>query len=210
MKIFSHRGLAAGEDENTLLAFKKSVELRLDGVEFDIRYGVDGETVICAHDKVVGNTAPMLAEAFQYLASTNLELLIEFKEYSDDFYAKVVEQIRQYNLVSRTTIFGFYSEAKQFPWATRQDIKLGIIAEYPQHLKKYIVLYNPDMVLLGWGNKKQRLQFKTVWAVLSLAKTFAKYPTVKFVIGVAYTKDDGHWLSKQAGLYGITADMPLP
>lgn len=209
MKIFTHRGWSAGEIENSLLAFRKSVDADVDGVEFDVRYGADGKTVVCAHDKVTDNRAPTLEEVLKYLSPTKLELLIEVKESSDDFYIQVVNLIRKYELVGRTTIFGFPNEAKKLPWGTREDIKLGIIAEYPQDIKKYIEMYNPDMVLLGWGDKKERLQFRLAWAFLSLKKTFAKYPAIKFVIGVVYTENDRKWLSKQSGLYGITTDLPL-
>lgn len=210
MKIFAHRGWSAGFGENTIAAFKKSIEAGIDGVEFDVRYGADGKTEVLSHDKTRDSATLTLDEALRYLQPTNLEFLIEFKEYSDEFYALVVECLRKYNLVGRTTIFAFPKEAKHFPWADRKDIKLGIIAPYPKDIKKYITTYNPDMILLGWGNKRERLKFKLAWAVLSLAKTFARYPSVKFSIGVAYGDMDKQWLAHQKGLYGITADLPLP
>ncbi|HAS84582.1 MAG TPA: hypothetical protein DCS23_00700 [Candidatus Yonathbacteria bacterium] len=209
MKIFTHRGWSAGNDENTLRAFKKSVTSGADGVEFDIRCGTDKKTVVCAHDQVLNDSALTLEEALKYLAPTNLELLIEFKEFSKEFYNDAIKLIRKYNVVDRTTIFGFPPEAELFPWDTRQDIKLGIIAPYPKCIKKYIEMYNPDIVLLGWGNKKERLKFRAVWSFLTLQKTFTKYSNIKFVIGVAYTTSDKKWLCRQHGLYGITADMPL-
>lgn len=209
MKIFTHRGWSAGDGENTISAFKKSVEAGVDGVEFDVRYGVDGQTIVVAHDPVGDTIMLPLEEALRFLQPTNLELLIELKEYSDEFYAAVTKSLHQYDLVGRTTIFAFSKEAEQFPWSDRKDIKLGIIAPYPRDIKRYIEAYKPDMVLLGWGNKKERLQFRIVWALLSLSKIFAKFPTVEFVVGVAFTKKDKRWLSGKTGLYGITADMPL-
>lgn len=209
MKIFTHRGWSAGEIENSLLAFRKAVDASVHGVEFDVRYGADRKTVICSHDPVSVGTEVTLDDVLEYLETTKLELLIELKEYSDEFYDDVVSLVRKHDLVDRTTIFGFPPEAQFFLWESRQDIKLGIIAPYPQDIKKYILLYNPDMVLLGWGNKKERLKFKIAWSVLSLPRTFAKYSKIKFVIGVAYGSDDKKWLSKQQGLYGITADMPI-
>lgn len=209
MKSFAHRGWAAGIEENTISAFKKSIEAGMEGVEFDVRYGADGRTVVLSHDKTSDTAALTLDDALEFLATTNLELLIELKEYTDDLYVLVVQHLRKYNLVARTTLFAFPKEAKLFPWSTRHDVNLGIIAEYPQDIKKYIKAYNPDMVLLGWGTKKERLQFKTAWTFLSPKKVFAKYSPVKFVIGVAYNEKDKAWLSKQRGLYGLTGDMPL-
>lgn len=209
MKIFAHRGWSAGLGENTMPALRKAVGIGTDGVEFDVRLSVDGQTVVLSHDLVDDNLKPTLEEALRFIKPTGLEVLIELKEYSDEFYASVIEHIYRHDLSGRTTVFAFLKEAKQFPWLDRKDIKLGIIAPYPRDIKKYIEAYKPDMVLLGWGNKKERLQFKLVWNVFSLVRTFAKYPSVKFVIGVAYNEKDAGWLSRQSGLYGITADLPL-
>lgn len=209
MKIFAHRGWSAGVEENTLAALRKSIEVGIDGVEFDVRPSHDCRSVVLSHDPVTGAATATLEEALDYLKEGPLEILIEMKEYSEKFYALVVEHLRQRNLVGRTTIFAFPKEAEQFPWSDRRDIKLGIIAPYPGDIKKYIRAYNPDMILLGWGNKKERLQFKIAWSFLSLDKAFARYPSIKFVVGVAYTQKDKGWLFKQAGLYGVTADLPL-
>lgn len=209
MKTFAHRGWSAGEEENTLSAFEKSVASGLDGAEFDVRLSADGRSIILSHDRTNDNSVLRLDDTLKYLKETEMELFIEVKEYSEKLFELLVEHLRQYGLVERATIFGFPKDAKLFPWTTRQDIKLGIIAPYPQDIRKYIETYNPEMVLLGWGNKKERLQFKIAWTFLSLKRIFTKYPLVKFVIGVAYTEKDKQWLSRQFGLYGITADLPL-
>lgn len=209
MKVFAHRGWSAGLGENTLSAFKKSVKAEIDGVEFDVRYGADGQTIIVAHDSPEDNLKLTLEEALLFLRLTNLEILIELKEYSGEFYSAVVESLQKHNLVERTTIFAFPKEAEQFPWVDRKNIKLGIIAPYPKDVKKYTEAYSPDMILLGWGNKTEQLKFKLAWSILSLKNTFAKYHSVKFVIGVAFSEKDKRWLFAQSGLYGITADFPL-
>jgi len=209
MKIFAHRGWAEGEGENTLLAFKKSVKERVDGVEFDVRYGVDGKSVVVSHDRVDGDSPLALDDALQYLRSSNLELLIELKEYSDDFFVLITQHLRRYNLVGKTTIFAFPGIAELFPWTLRHDIRLGIIAPYPKDIKKYVEKHKPNTVLLGWGNNKERLIFKIFWKFFSLGNIFLKYPSIKFIVGVAYREKDRHWLSKHAGIYGATADMPL-
>jgi glycerophosphoryl diester phosphodiesterase len=50
MKIFAHRGVArAGADENSLEAFRRAVEMGIDGIELDIRLTKDGKPVV-AHD----------------------------------------------------------------------------------------------------------------------------------------------------------------
>jgi glycerophosphoryl diester phosphodiesterase len=50
MKIFAHRGVArAGADENSLEAFRRAVEMGIDGIELDVRLTKDGKPVV-AHD----------------------------------------------------------------------------------------------------------------------------------------------------------------
>lgn len=209
MKIFSHRGWSAGVGENTLQAFKKSIEFGVDGIEFDVRLSSTGQLVIISHNQTNDSDTLSLDSALVYLKQFDIEILVELKEYSDEFYSLVVENIRKHDLVNRTTVFAFPKEAEFFPWNDKRDVKLGIIAPYPNDIKKYIEAYNPDMILLGWGDKKERLKFGIVWRVLSLPRVFAKYPMVKFIIGVAYSENDESWLSKQVGPYGGIADLPL-
>lgn len=54
-KIIGHRGGAAGYPENTLIAFRKAVELGADGVEFDVQLTKDGEVVVI-HDEFIDRT----------------------------------------------------------------------------------------------------------------------------------------------------------
>jgi glycerophosphoryl diester phosphodiesterase len=51
MLLFAHRGLADRKTtENTLKAFARAVEAKVDGIEFDIRLSRDGEIVVI-HDE---------------------------------------------------------------------------------------------------------------------------------------------------------------
>ena len=209
MKIFAHRGWSAGENENTLISFKKSVDADFDGVEFDIRYGIDGQRIVVSHDPATSTDVLGLEGALLFLRETRFEILIEFKEYTDGIYGEVIEMLRKYNLEDRSTLFAFPGVAEKFPWKNREGVKLGIIAPYPHHIKKYIEAYHPDVVLFGWGTKRERMLFKIIWSLYSLPQMFKKYPQIKFIIGVAFTQKDKVWLEKQTGLYCYTADFPL-
>jgi len=55
MKYFAHRGFSGKYPENTMLAFRKAVELGVDGIELDVHFSRDGELVIC-HDETVDRT----------------------------------------------------------------------------------------------------------------------------------------------------------
>ena len=55
MKIIAHRGYSSQYPENTMLAFKKAVEINADGIELDARLTSDGQVVIM-HDSSVDRT----------------------------------------------------------------------------------------------------------------------------------------------------------
>ncbi len=208
MKSFAHRGWSAGAGENTIEAFKKSKEAGIDGVEFDIRYGVDGKTIVVIHNRAKDNKVLTFEEALNYLRETELELLIECKEYEERFYKLAVDFVKQFGLEKRVTFFAFPHIASKFPWNEPREHKLGIIAPLPQHIAKYSQMYKPDMILLGWGDRIQRFAFKLVWSLVSLPRVIQAMPKVRLVVGVAFTKADVLWLSKQGGLYGYTIDNP--
>ncbi|MBE5847512.1 MAG: glycerophosphodiester phosphodiesterase [Lachnospiraceae bacterium] len=55
MKVYGHRGYSGKYPENTMLAFKKAVEVGADGIELDVQLSKDGEIVII-HDETVDRT----------------------------------------------------------------------------------------------------------------------------------------------------------
>ncbi len=58
--IIAHRGAAAERPENTLAAFRRAVELGVDGVELDVHRTADGVLVV-HHDFVPREAPPALA-----------------------------------------------------------------------------------------------------------------------------------------------------
>ncbi|MBL4709462.1 MAG: hypothetical protein JKY48_13585 [Flavobacteriales bacterium] len=53
--IIAHRGASGLVPENTLIAFKKAIEIGVDRIEMDLRQTIDGE-VIVLHDKTIKRT----------------------------------------------------------------------------------------------------------------------------------------------------------
>lgn len=54
-KIFAHRGFSGKYPENTMLAFRKAVEIGVDGIELDVHLTKDNEIVII-HDEDIRRT----------------------------------------------------------------------------------------------------------------------------------------------------------
>lgn len=55
MLNFAHRGFSGKFPENTMLAFRKAVEIGADGIELDVHLSKDGELVII-HDEKIDRT----------------------------------------------------------------------------------------------------------------------------------------------------------
>ena len=55
MKVFAHRGASGYAPENTLVAIKKAIEMKADGIEIDIQLTKDCKIVVM-HDWKVDRT----------------------------------------------------------------------------------------------------------------------------------------------------------
>lgn len=81
MKIWAHRGCSQRYPENTLLAFKKAVEIKnLTGIELDIQLTRDGQMVVI-HDERVDRTTEGIGCVKDYTLTELKRLHIYADEY---------------------------------------------------------------------------------------------------------------------------------
>ena len=66
MKNFAHRGFSGKYPENTMLAFRKAMEVGADGIELDVQLTRDGHVVII-HDETVDRTTNGTGDVGAYL-----------------------------------------------------------------------------------------------------------------------------------------------
>jgi len=141
-----HRGAKAYEIENTLLSFKKAVELGTNAIEFDVRQSKDRELIVCHDDnlkrvfgvdlpihsstlaelkKATGNRLITLEEALHFLGSKVEKILVELKEIG---YEKIIlETIRQEKLEEKVIIVSFHEEALVAVRSLNDKIETGLI-----------------------------------------------------------------------------------
>lgn len=55
MKIFAHRGASGDYPENTMLAFRKAIQIGVDGMELDVHKSKDGQLIV-VHDEDIQRT----------------------------------------------------------------------------------------------------------------------------------------------------------
>lgn len=147
-----HRGARAYEPENTLLSFRKALEIGVDAVEFDVRKTKDNQLVVI-HDANVkrttngeglvselsleeiknlstkkGEKIPTLKEALNFL-DNKVKIVIELKEVGLE--EKVLSAIREKRLQKNIIIVSFIEEALRKVRDLDKQIETGLI--YVKH-----------------------------------------------------------------------------
>lgn len=83
MLVFGHRGFSGNYPENTMLAFRKAVEVGADGIELDVHLSKDGELMVI-HDEALARTTGKEGFVCNYLRS-ELEQIKASKTQNDRF-----------------------------------------------------------------------------------------------------------------------------
>ena len=138
----AHRGAKGCEPENTLVAFKKAIDLGCDGIELDVHLSSDGK-IIVIHDETIDRTTngkgivnqltlfelktfkidekheiPTLEEVFE-LANHNIVINIELKSYETT--DKVIELLEKYIREKNFKYENFI--VSSFDWNALQQVR---------------------------------------------------------------------------------------
>lgn len=98
--VWAHRGASGYENENTMAAFQKAIDMGADGIELDVQLSKDGEMVVI-HDETIDRTTsgtgyvrdytyaelweisnheiPTLRDVYELFQPTKLEINVELK-----------------------------------------------------------------------------------------------------------------------------------
>lgn len=142
MLKIGHRGAKGYEPENTLIAFRKAIDLGCDGIELDVHLSSDDE-IIVIHDYTIDRTTngngvvnqmklselktfliddryeiPTLSEVFELL-NHNFLINIELKSY--ETADKVVEIIEKFVLEKNRNYNNFI--VSSFDWNALQQVR---------------------------------------------------------------------------------------
>jgi len=148
MIIMGHRGAAAIEPENTLLAIERAIDLGVDAVEIDIHLSKDKELVVI-HDATVdrttngtgpvsgftiqdikrldagkGESIPTLQEVIDVIDRRVL-LVIELKEKGTE--VPVIDLIRRNDLFEKACVISFWHRLVKTVKETNSRIKTGVL-----------------------------------------------------------------------------------
>lgn len=157
--IIAHRGARSCEPENTILAFRKALELGADGIECDVHMSLDDIPVVI-HDETVDRTTSAKGPVREFTAEQLGELGIPTLEQTleclpNDAVINVeLKTVRNMDAVRdvlkphqerlRILISSFDSELVH-PWT---DYPTGLLFESGQHFQLPIV-WRPDALNLN-------------------------------------------------------------
>jgi len=220
MKIIAHRGFSDKYPENTLLSFKKAIELGVDGIETDIRLSSDDKAVIFHDDNIkritgvdktveslslyelkklnagCGEKIPSLDELIE-LTEARVILILEIK-YNTSTYKKLCEIIEKkiQNKIDWIEVSCFEDKVLEYMHGLNTQVKLHKLIEEASVLvdKDFTKKYN----YISYFD----IDVKLRKLVLDLS-VFEKHKVFFWTVN----KED---LSKEikAGLYGVMKNNP--
>jgi glycerophosphoryl diester phosphodiesterase len=148
-----HRGAAGLEPENTLLSFRKAVELGVDQIELDVRLSKDGRIVVL-HDETLerttgisgpvsgytyseineadagkGERVPLLEDVFKAVKESTVTVQIELKAQIGE---AVVSLIKIFNFENRVCVTSFdHSLIKKVKELDQRILTGALVSEIP-------------------------------------------------------------------------------
>ena len=94
MKIIAHRGFSGIYPENTMLAFRKAIEIGADGIELDVHLSKDGQVMII-HDEALKRTTGLDGVISDYTRE-ELEKISAGKTKNDEFGFTPIPSLEEY------------------------------------------------------------------------------------------------------------------
>lgn len=94
MKIIAHRGFSGVYPENTMLAFRKAIEIGADGIELDVHLSKDGQVMII-HDEALKRTTGLDGVISDYTRA-ELEKISAGKTKNDEFGFTPIPSLEEY------------------------------------------------------------------------------------------------------------------
>ena len=94
MKIIAHRGFSGVYPENTMLSFRKAIEIGADGIELDVHLSKDGQVMII-HDEALKRTTGLDGVISDYTRE-ELEKISAGKTKNDEFGFTPIPSLEEY------------------------------------------------------------------------------------------------------------------
>lgn len=147
IKNIAHRGFKGEYPENTLLSFKKAIEVGADGIEFDVHLTKDNEVVII-HDETLERTT----DGKGFVKDYTLNELRKFNASKcsvEKFGFNAIPTLEEYFVMVRDLDFITNVELKNsiFPYDGIEKIVCDLISRYNMEKKVIVSSFNHHSIM---------------------------------------------------------------
>lgn len=182
VQIIGHRGASGLAPENTLAAFRKAVELRLDAVEFDVQRTSDGYLVVFHDDELdrVTNGTGLLRER----TLSSLKALDAGSGFSKEFKDERIPTLRELFNLMRDNALLLYLEMKDpslFP-GIEEEIA-ALIQEY-HFVERCCVRSFDHASLHRFHRVAPEVPVSELWYTKFPSAEETTYPTLNLMFGL--------------------------
>ena len=185
MKIFAHRGLSGFYPENTMLAFKKCLDLDIYGIELDVQKSKDNHLVVI-HDEKVDRTFNGSGYVKDMTLDELKSLNSSFKNYEENIDCKV-PTLREVLLLFKPTNFIINIEIKnnKIKYKNIEEDVVNLVKEL--NMEKRVLISSFRMNTL----KKLKKICPKIKRAYLLSEKFYKY-RLKYLIFSRVTKNKSY------------------
>lgn len=145
MKVFAHRGASGDYPENTMLSFRKSLEIGVDGIELDVHKSKDGKLVVI-HDEDIQRTFKGKGLVKDYTLEELQQFTCRKFEFVNNDHCKIPTLRDVFELIKDEDItLNIEAKTDLIHYDIEQDI-LNLIYEYKINNKILISSFNHDCI----------------------------------------------------------------
>lgn len=163
----AHRGAKGYEPENTLVAFKKALELDVDGIELDVHVSSDGHLVVI-HDETIDRTTN--GKGF-----VNTLSLQEIKSFRTEKNQQILTLVEVFDIVNRQCLINIELKGNATAKPVIELIERYVLDKNWAYSDFVVSSFNWNLLqIVRFSNKKIPIGVLT-HTDLDLAVAFAKF-----------------------------------
>ena len=189
MKIFAHRGASGYAPENTLIAIKQAIEMKVDGIEIDIQLTRDGRIVLM-HDWKVDRTTTGRGYVYE-LDYNYIKSLDAGQWFTKDFIGEVVPTLEEVlDILPQDMILNIEIKDTARHHSKIEEKLLEVLKKYPDKFENIIVSsFHHDKI-----KKLQELEPKLKLALLTNSEfiEIEKYLSTNELSSYSYHPEINH------------------
>ncbi|WML36851.1 glycerophosphodiester phosphodiesterase family protein [Clostridium sp. OS1-26] len=139
----AHRGFSGIYPENTMLAFKKAVEVQCNGIETDVQLTKDGVAVICHNEKLDRTTdGSGFIKNYTYLELSKLDAGVKKDHKFSGCKIPTLDEFLDY-IKDKNIDINVYTVNEEEDMMNMINLGVdGIITNYPDRLKDILLKTN--------------------------------------------------------------------